>query len=228
MVVNPMVRKAATYEVSQFAPIVHTGTLQQLILASPKTPGNTMQEVFAAAKAKPESITVGTFGSINLASLFVQWAKVQGIAFYPIPYKSASQSLQAALAGDVNIVSFAAGPAFKLVRAGKMKALALSPRRNEKLAPGVPSLREAGVSFDFSTWWGWFAPAGVDPSIVRRLNGEMAKLIADPGFNAKFLASQGLATDVHSGESPEAFGKFIKEEEQQFRELMKLLGIQPQ
>jgi hypothetical protein len=63
---------------------------------------------------------------------------------------------------------------------------------------------------------------------VRRLNAEVAKLIADPAFNAKFLASQGLATDVHSGESPEAFGKFIREGEQQFRELMRLLAIRPE
>jgi tripartite-type tricarboxylate transporter receptor subunit TctC len=228
MVVNPLVRKEATYDVSRFAPIVHTGTLQQLILANPKVPANSLQELFALAKAKPESVTVGTFGAINLASLFVQWSKSQGIVFYPIPYKSASQSLQSSMAGDVHVVSFAAGPGAKLVQAGKMKALAISPRRNDKLLPGVPSMREAGAHFDFTTWWGWFAPAGVERGIVRRLNGEIARLIADPQFNAKFLASQGLATDVHAGESPEAFEKFIKAELEEFQKLMKLVGLQPQ
>jgi tripartite-type tricarboxylate transporter receptor subunit TctC len=228
MVVNPMVRRDASYDVTRFTPIVHTGTLQQLILASPKTPGNTLKEVFAAAKAKPESITVGTFGAINLASLFVEWSKANGILFYPIPYKSASQGLVAIQAGDVNLVSFAAGPGSKLVQAGKLKALAISPRRNDKLLPGVPSLREAGASFDFTTWWGWFAPAGVDRGVVKRLNGEIAKLIAEPQFNAKFLASQGLATDVHAGDPPEEFEKFIKAEIQESQALMKLVGLKPQ
>jgi tripartite-type tricarboxylate transporter receptor subunit TctC len=228
MVVNPLVRKEATYDVSKFVPIVHTGTLQQLILASPKLPANTLKEVFALAKAKPESITVGTFGAINLASLFVEWSRSQGIVFYPIPYKSASQGLVAIQAGDVHIVSFAAGPGAKLVQAGKLKALALSPRRNEQLVPGVPSLREAGANFDFTTWWGWFAPAGTDRAIVRRLNGEIAKLIADPTINAKFFASQGLATDVDAGAPPEEFEKFIRSEIQEFQALIKLVGLKPQ
>lgn len=228
MVVNPNVRKDATYDVSRFAPIVHTGTLQQLILANPRVPANSLQELFALARAKPESVTVGTFGAINLASLLVQWSKSQGIVFYPIPYKSASQGLQSAMAGDVHVVTFAAGPGAKLVQAGKMKALAISPRRNDKLLPGVPSMREAGALFDFTTWWGWFAPAGVDRTIVRRLNGEIAKLIADPQLNAKFIASQGLATDIHAGEPPEAFEKFIKAELEEFQKLMKLVGLKPQ
>ncbi|OGA00466.1 MAG: hypothetical protein A3H35_11045 [Betaproteobacteria bacterium RIFCSPLOWO2_02_FULL_62_17] len=226
--VNPVLRKEPTYDLTKFTAIVHTGTLQQLMLANASTPGNTMKEVFAAAKAKPGSITVGTFGGINLASLFVGWTKAElGIEFYPIPYKSASQSLQASMAGDVNIVSFAAGPGAKMVQAGKMKALAISPRRSN-LLPEVPSLREAGVGFDFKTWWGWFAPAGLPRDIVRRLNGEISQLMAEPQFNAKFITSQGLATDHPAGASAEEFEKFIRAEQEEFQKLARLLGLKPQ
>jgi tripartite-type tricarboxylate transporter receptor subunit TctC len=187
-----------------------------------------MKEVLALAKAKPESITVGTFGSINLASLFVQWTRAElGVAFYPIPYKSASQGLQAALAGVVHIVSFAMGPATKLIKAGKLKALAISPKRVSAL-PDVPSLREAGIGFDFTTWFGWFAPAGAARDSVRRLNGEIAKLLADPAFNAKFIASQGLASDWPTGASPEDFDKFIKGELEEFIKLTRTVGLKPQ
>ncbi|OGA21082.1 MAG: hypothetical protein A3I01_08110 [Betaproteobacteria bacterium RIFCSPLOWO2_02_FULL_65_24] len=228
LVVNPTLRKNPTYDVSRFIPIVHTGTLQQLILAIPAVPANSMKELLALVKAKPESIKVGTFGSINLASLFVQWTKKElGAAFYPIPYKSASQSLQAALAGDVQVVSFAMGPASKLIKAGKLKALAISPRRVSSL-PDVPSLREAGIGFDFTTWFGWFAPAGVPPDIVRRVNGEIAKLLADSQFNAKFIASQGLASDWPTGASPEDFDKFIKTDLEGFVKLAKTVGLKQQ
>ena len=90
------------------------------------------------------------------------------------------------------MVSFAFGPAIKLVQAGKLKALAVSPRRSKDL-PGVPSLREAGVPLDFAVWFGWFAPGGTPRDIVRRLNTEIAKLLADPTFHGKYFASQGFS-----------------------------------
>lgn len=227
MMVNPSLRVSPSYDLSRFTAVVHTGTLQQLMLAHPSTPGNSMKEVLAAAKAKPGSITVGTFGGINLASLFVEWNKVQGVEFYPIPYKSASQGVQAAMSGEVNIVSFAAGPGFKMVQSGKMKALALSPKRAD-VAPGVPGLRESGIGFDFNTWWGWFAPAGLARDVTRRMNAEIAKLMGDPAFHAKFFASQGLATDHPAGASPEEFEKFIRAEQEEFLRLVKTVGIKPQ
>ncbi len=225
MVVNPAVRKEADYDVSKFAPVAHTGALQQLILAIPAVPANSMKELLALAKAKPESITVGTFGQVNLANIFVEWARAElGVRFYPIPYKSASQSLQSALAGDVQVVSFAMGPAVKLVQAGKLKAMALSPKANPIL-PGVPGLRESGVNFDFTTWWGWYAPAGTPGDIVRRLNVEITKLFFEPGFSAKFIASQGLIADATTGKTPEEFEKYVRSEIDEFAQLMKLLGL---
>jgi tripartite-type tricarboxylate transporter receptor subunit TctC len=228
MVLNVALRKEPTYDVSKFAPIAHTGALQQLILAIPSVPANSMKELLALAKAKPESITVGTFGQVNLANIFVEWAKgAHGIRFYPIPYKSASQGLQSALAGDVQVVSFAMGPAIKFVQSGKLKAMALSPKANPVL-PGVPGLRESGADFSFTTWWGWFAPAGTNREIVRRLNVEINKLFADPAFNAKFIASQGLIADAATGGTPEDFEKYIRAETEDFAKLMKLINLKPQ
>ncbi len=228
IVINPMVRKDANYSATRFAPIVETGTLTQLILANPSVPANSMKELFALAKAKPESVTVGTFGGINLASLLVDWARAElGVRLYPIPFKSASQGLQSAIAGDVQIVTFAMGPALKLVQTGKLKALAVSPRASPAL-PGVPGIRDSGIGFTFNAWWGWFAPAGTPHDIVQRLNTEIAKLVADPGFNAKYIASQGLISDSATGAPPEAFDKYIKAELAEFERLMKITGLQRQ
>jgi len=88
--------------------------------------------------------------------------------------------------------------------------------------------REAGIGFDFTTWFGWFAPAGVPPDIVRRVNGEIAKLLADSQFNAKFIASQGLASDWPTGASPEDFDKFIKTDLEGFVKLAKTVGLKQQ
>jgi len=89
-------------------------------------------------------------------------------------------------------------------------------------------LRESGIGFDFNTWWGWFAPLGVPREIVRRMNSEISRLIADVQFHAKFIASQGLATDYPTGSSAEDFEKFIKADQEEFSRLAKLAGIKPQ
>lgn len=129
MIINPTLRKDLPYDVTRFAPIVLTGVMQQLFLARPDMAANSMKALLEQAKAKPESVTVGTMGTVDIANLFVHLAKADlGVAFYPIPYKSSSQALQSALAGDVQLVSYALGPALKLVQAGKMKVLAISPR----------------------------------------------------------------------------------------------------
>ena len=193
---NPALRKEPSYDVSKFSAIVHTGTLQQLMLANLATPGNSMKEVFAAAKAKPGSITVGTFGGINLASLFVGWAKAElGVEFYPIPYKSATQGAQASLAGDVNIVSFAAGPGAKMVQSGKMKALAVTSRERDPSLPNVPTFAEAGMpAFDVGTTFGLLAAAGTPEAVIARLHAEFTSALRDPDLRRKIEdALEGMA-----------------------------------
>jgi len=229
-VVNSVVRLKLPYDpFRDFAPIVHTGTLYSMIMAIPSVGANSMQEVLGLLKAKPESLTLGTYGSINLASMVGKWTKARmGAAFYPIPYKSASQALQAALAGDVQVVGYALGQASTLVKAGKMKPLAINSDKRLPAFPNVPTLRETGIDVNFRSWFGFFAPAATPRDIVRRLNAEIAKLIADPAFKAKYLASQGLATDYPAGASPEEFAKFMVEDREEFVKLARIAEIQAQ
>jgi len=230
MVVNSVARLKLPYDpFRDFAPIVQTGTLYSMIMAIPSVPANSMQEVLAMLKAKPESLTLGTYGSINLASMVGKYAKARlGAAFYPIPYKSASQALQAAVAGQVQVTGYALGQASRLVKAGKMKPLAINSEKRLPAFPDVPTLKETGIDVNFRSWFGFFAPAGTPAEVVRRLNTEIAKLIADPQFKAKFLTSQGLETDYPTGASPEDFARFMVEERENFIKLAKLADIQPQ
>lgn len=229
-IVNSIVRLKLPYDpFRDLTPVVHTGTLYSMIMAIPSVPANSMQEVLALLKAKPESLTLGTYGAINLASMVGKWTKAQrGIAFYPIPYKSASQALQAALGGQVQVVGYALGQASKLVQAGKMKPLAINSEKRLAAFPNVPTLKETGIDVEFRSWFGFFAPAATPKEIVQRLNGEVAKLIADAQFKAKFLTSQGLETDWPTGASPEDFTKYMAMERDNFVKLAKIAEIQPQ
>ena len=226
-IVNSVVRPKLSYDpFKDLVGIVHTGTLYSMIMARPEVPANSMAEVLALLKAKPESLTLGTYGAINMAAMVGQFTKSRmGAAFYPVPYKSASQALNAALAGDVQVVGFALGAAAIHVKAGKMKPLAINSDKRLPAFPNVPTLKENGIDVNYRSWFAFFAPAALSRDIVRRLNTEVSKLMADPGFKAKFLTSQGLETDFPTGASPEEFAKFLVEERDDFIRLVKVANI---
>ncbi len=229
-VVNPVVRKKLPYDTARdFAPIVQWGVLYSMIMAIPSVPANSMQEVLALLKAKPESLTLGTYGQINFASMVGKYAKARlGAAFYPIPYKSASQALQAAVAGQVQVVGYGLGQAATLVKAGKMKPLAINSEKRLPAFPNVPTIKETGIDVGFQSWFGFFAPAGTPKDVVLRLNTEIAKLIGDPPFRAKFLTSQGLEPDYATGASPEVMARYLAEDREEFIKLAKIAEIETQ
>jgi tripartite-type tricarboxylate transporter receptor subunit TctC len=226
-IVNSVVRPKLSFDpFKDLVGVVQTGTLYSMIMARPEVPANSMTEVLAMLKAKPESLTLGTYGGINMAAMVGQYTKSRmGAAFYPIPYKSASQELNAALAGDVQVVGFALGAASTHVKAGKMKPLAVNSDKRLPDFPNVPTLKETGIDVNYRSWFAFFAPAGTPREVVRRINVETAKMIADPQFKAKFLTSQGLETDFPTGASPEDFAKFLLQEREDFIRLVKVANI---
>ena len=94
--------------------------------------------------------------------------------------------------------------------------------------PVRAKLKELGIDVNFRSWFGFFAPTGTPKDVVSRLNSEVARLINDPAFKAKFLASQGLETDFPTGASPEEFAKFMMEEREDFMRLAKVAELQSQ
>ena len=231
MVVNAVARKKLSYDpVRDFVPVVQTVVLYSMIMAIPSVPANSMQEVLALLKAKPESLTLGTYGTgINFAAMVGRYTKARlGAPFYQIPYKSASQALQAAVAGQVQVVGYALGQAATLVKAGKMKPLAINSDKRLPEFPNVPTIKETGIDVGFQSWFGFFAPAGTSKEIVHRLNAEIARLVADPQFKAKFLTSQGLEPDRATGASPEEFARYMAEDREEFVKLARIADIQPQ
>ena len=226
-IVNSVVRPKLSYDpFKDLVGIVQTGTLYSMIIGRPEVPANSMAELLALLKAKPESVTLGTYGGINMAAMVGQFTKARlGAAFFPIPYKSASQALNAALAGDVQVVGFALGAAATHVKSGKMKPYAVNSDKRLPGFPNVPTLKETGIDVNYRSWFAFFAPAAVPREMVRRLNTEVAKMIADPQFKAKFLTSQGLETDFPTGASPEEFAKFLLEEREDFIRLVKVANI---
>jgi tripartite-type tricarboxylate transporter receptor subunit TctC len=227
---NPEIRLKLPYDPPKdFTPVIYFGVVYGAILTHPSVTAKTMRELVNMAKAKPDSITWGTLGGTSVGPVFMGWFKNNlGVSFYQIPYKSTTQALQATVAGDVNMVAYALGPAVPLIRAGKLRALAVIGGDRSPLLPDVPSLKEAGYEVDLPTWFGMFAPAGTPVEIINRLNAEIAKLILDPQFRAKFLTTQGIERNAVTAASPEKFAEYIQADREMVTKILRIAGIQKQ
>jgi tripartite-type tricarboxylate transporter receptor subunit TctC len=221
----PALRKEVPYDPPKdLAPIARIGSLESLVLVSPSVPARTIAELFAMAKAKPDTITVGTWGSSSTSNLYVEYfRKAKGIPLFAVPYKGAAQAYQAGVSGEVMVTIFAQGTAAPQLKAGKFRALAVTGRKRAPAYPDLPTLREAGLDLDLSTWIGMFAPAATPRNIVNRVNTEVNKLLVDPSFADKVLVAVGFQPEEPN--KPEEFAEFLKRDRQNYAELIRITGI---
>lgn len=225
---NELVRTNLPYHAERdLAPVVYIGAIQSLLLVHPSVPAKTLRDLIDLAKAKPNSLSWGTLGTTSNGPLFIGVFKRDfGASLYMIPYKSTFQALQGTVAGDVQVVAYAAGGAAPFVKSGKLRALAYTGDRRLASFPDVPTFEEEGVKPGFLTWIGLFAPAGTPIEIIRRVNAEGAKALADSSFVQKFLDIQGIETSDLSSGTPEQFARFIRTDRQAYEEAVKAAGIE--
>jgi tripartite-type tricarboxylate transporter receptor subunit TctC len=221
----PALRKNLPYEpLKDLTPIVRIGSLESLFMVNPSVPAKNINELFALAKAKPDTITVGTWGSSSTSNLYIEYLRhAKNIPFYTVPYKGAAQAFQAGVTGEVMVTIFAQGNAVPLVKSGKFRALAATGRKRPHALPDIPTLREAGMDLDIATWIGMFAPAGTSRDIVNRVNGEVNKLLTDPSFADKVLVAVGFQPEDPN--SPQEFAEFLKRDRQNYSEIIRVAGI---
>jgi len=228
MAINPYTRASLPYRVAEMTPVVLFGFLAAGIHVHPSVPANTLQELFAMAKAKPGSVTFGTFGQTSAAHLYVEWFKKErGIEFLNVPYKAASLAWPAMLGGEVQATYFAlTSAAVSMVKAGKAKTLMVALDQRFADMPNVPTWKEAGLEFPLVTWFGLCAPAKTPRDIVTRLNTVVVKgLLGDANLKAKFVTSQGIQTNAPAGGSPESFAQWISAEQKRYQQLVKITGV---
>ncbi|OGA28377.1 MAG: hypothetical protein A3I01_18820 [Betaproteobacteria bacterium RIFCSPLOWO2_02_FULL_65_24] len=223
---NPHAFAKAPYQLKDFTPIIHFGYLYAALIIHPSVQANTIQELFALAKTKPEALTFATPGPATNSSMYVDYFKKNmGVAFLNVPYKSFVQTLQAVVAGESHAAIFGIGQAMRMAQAGKVKALAITGEQRSQFAPSLPTLMESGVDINISNWGGIMGPAGLPREVVTRMNTEFRKLIADPVLKQKFLDGQTFEQAPPSGGTPEQFAAFLKAEDAKFARLVKILGL---
>lgn len=207
--------------VEDFEPVILIGD-QPLAIAVPASlPVKDLREFLALAKAKPGALNYGTTASVTYlaTALFVSMA---GIDMTRIPYKGAAPAMAALMAGDVQLVLSGVGPVMPHVKAGRLKALAITGSARSSLAPEIPTASEAGVSgYVASPWYGVLAPARTPRAIVERLNREFRAAVEDPAVREQ-LAPQGMSL---TPSTPDEFGRFIRDEVAKWGRVVQETGI---
>ena len=208
--------------VKDFAPITQVAAVPNILVVNPTLPVKSVKELIAYAKANPGKLNFASSGngtSIHLSGeLFKTMA---GVDMTHIPYKGSAPALTDLLGGQVNLMFDNMPSALPHVKAGKLRALAVTSGKRSPAAPDLPTIEEAGVpGYEASSWFGVLAPAGTPPDIVNKLNAEIVRILKTPEMKER-LSSQG-AEPV--GSSPGEFAAHIKAEMAKWAKVVKESG----
>jgi len=222
---NPHLFKSLSYDpVKDFAPVARAGSYVFMLVVNPAVPARTLPELVAYAKANPGKLTYASGNTTGIVAGETLKSKA-GIDVLHIPYKSTPPAINDLLGGRVSMMFIDLAPGLEHVRAGTMRALAVTTRERSALLPDLPSLSEAGIpGYDVTSYAALFAPAGTPKEIVDRLNAEVQKIIANPDAKAR-IAVTGF--DAFSG-PPETLAAFVQSELVNWGKLIKDAGIEPQ
>ncbi len=219
---------AATVKGLQYDPVKDLQPITQvmrgpyLLVAHPSFPPNTVAELIAYAKANPGKINYSSFGNNTLNHLYGEMFKsAAGIDTLHVPYKGSTPALNDLLGGQVQYTFDNLGVVLPLVKAGRLKALAMMAPQRLPTANTVPTLAEAGLDMGSGTWLGLLAPAKTPKPIVDRLRAEVVTALNSPELRKTFEER----SIVPVGDTPEEFGRLIQRETTQWRELVAKIGL---
>ena len=224
MAINASLFKNMAYDPrTDFEPVSLLATFP-LIFVAPAATSRSLNDLIAAAKAKPDSISYGSIGSGSpqhlAAELLSSMAKAR---FLHVPYKGSGPLVQDAVGGHIDMAVSSVPPAVPLVRSGKLRALAVTSTKRSEALPDVPTMAELGFAdYAFETWVGVAVPKGTPKEIVDRLQSGLSTALASSDVQAA-LRDQGA---VPAGSTPEQFRQFVRDEVAKSDRIVSAAGIQ--
>jgi len=213
--------------VRDFAPISISAKSTYLLVVHPSVPAHSVKELIALARATPGRFNYASSGigaPPHLAGeMFNTLAKVQMVH---VAYKGDTPAIADLLGGHVDLAFLAVSATSPHIKAGKLRALAVTGAQRTPVMPDLPTIAEAGglKEFDISTWWGLLTPAGTPADAISKLSAAMAKIAVMPDIKTRF----GELGVEAASDTPDQFGAFIKSEIQKFAKLAKLAGVKPE
>lgn len=221
--INPSLYPKLQYDsVRDFAPVTMLTSGPGLLVLHPSVPARTVKEFIALAKSRPGQLHFASAGIGTPPHLAGELFKTMtGVDIVHVPYKGNGPAYTDLIGGHVSVMFPTIPTAIPHVRAGKLRALAVTTRQRTAIAPELPTLSESGVpGYEVSSWYGLLAPAGTPAAVISTLQREVVKVLRSPDISEKLMA-QGL--DI-VGNTPEEFAGVIKSEIAKWAGIVKASG----
>jgi tripartite-type tricarboxylate transporter receptor subunit TctC len=204
------------------APVSLAVVTPLILVVHPSLPVKTVRELIDFAKARPRELTYASAGTGGVQHLAGELLKITAkIDLVHIPYKGAGPAMPDLIGGHVVMFFSGMPPAIPHVRAGKLRALAVTTTKRSPAAPEVPTMGEAGVAgFDVSNWFAYFVPAGTPSTVIDRLAAEINRALKLPDVREKL----GHVGAEAVGTSPDELARFVRSESEKFAKLIKASG----
>ncbi|CAN1554435.1 PBP2_Bug27 domain containing protein [Burkholderiaceae bacterium] len=211
--------------VKDFTPLTLVSTSPSVLVAHPSLPANNVTELVALAKAKPAQLNfaIGALGSsLHLAG--EAFKLKAGVFIVNIPYRGTAPAVQDVLAGQVELMFAAVGNVQQHIRAGKLKALAVTSPQRLAALPDVPAMADTLAGYESSAWFGLFGPAKMAPDLMRAWSDAARAAVQSPEVRRRIEAEGATAV----GNSPQEFGRFVVADIARWREVVKYSGAKPE
>ena len=226
LAVNPSLFEPAPYDLERdVAPVALVGRVPVVFTVREDSAIKTLPALVAAAKAKPGGLTIATPGNGSTPHLAMElFQHTAGLQLRHVPYKGGAQAITDVLGGHVDVVAMNALEVLPLVKAGKLRVLAVMSAERSAVLPGVPTVAESGYpGFEASVWYGFVAPAGTPAPVMAAVHAAVQKALASTEVRQQLAAAGGIALPGPT----EQFAKLLKSDAARYGKLIREAGIKP-
>jgi tripartite-type tricarboxylate transporter receptor subunit TctC len=227
LTVNPSLYRKLPYDTEKdLVPVTLVASAPLMLVVNPSLPAKTVKELIAYAKANPGKLNFGSGGSGTTPHLAGEMLKTMaGVQMTHVPYKGGGPALSDLVGGQIQLMLENIPSTLPFVKAGKLRALAVTGKKRSPLVPDLPTLDEAGLAgYEIVGWNGLFFPAGTSSGIVQKIHAETVKMLAQPDVKERLatLGAEGV------GSSPAEFAAFVRAEMAKWARVVKQAGLEPQ
>lgn len=222
--INPAIYKKMGFDTAKdFEPVGTVASLPQILVVHPDFPANTVAELIAYAKSRPGAVMFASVGSGSPGHLAGELFNLRtGTHIAHVPYRGGGPAINDVLGGQVPLLWVSIPAATQFVKAGKLKALAVSTLKRSAAFPNVPTVQEGGVpDFEVDSWYAMFVPAKTPKPVIEKLNKALNQVVNEPEIKEKLLGQGSEAV----GGAPDALGRVVSAELVKWDKLIKQAKI---
>jgi tripartite-type tricarboxylate transporter receptor subunit TctC len=222
--INPSLYREVRYDPAKdFAAITQGVSVPNILIVHPSVPATTVPELVALAQSRKGQLAFASAGNGTSGHLALELFKQRaGIGAVHVPYKGGGPALAELVGGQVQALFSLALAATPQIKAGKVKALAITSGKRSPVAPELPTVAELGFpGFEVVGWFGWLAPAGTPRAIVNRLNAEIVKALKTPDVRDRLLSQSTEPV----GNTPKEFAAFVQSERDKWARVIRRAGV---